>query len=576
MYILIVIIILVLLISSYYAKSHIENYYNYNYLQNIEIIKTVPLNIYQTWGILDLPPKMKENVELLKTQNPEFTYYLYDDKMCRDFIEQHFDKSVVYTYDKLIPGAYKADLFRYCVLYINGGIYLDIKYKCFPGFKLLYLTNKEYFVRDHDVSNGNKGIYQALLICYPYNNILLKCINEIIDNVKNNYWNYTGAGSLSITGPLLMSKYFYQYEIKSFELSFDKNRKYINYKESHILEIYKEYRNEQLMLSNSIYGILYNKLNIYNYINLKSIATVDYTRKIIKNINNQDMTFYSSSPCIISHPINENTYIINIRWVNYTFNEYTHVLISLNSRFELNKKFEKISEEIFSELDYDNNIPINGIEDIRLFNNKNNIYYIGSAYNNNNKLVNISYNNYNYNLNKFQIEKKIITPDFYNLLNFNKIEKNWSLFNYKGDIGVIYNWFPIIIGKINSDNNLLSIINYKYNIPEYFKNSKGTTNGYIKNNEIWFVLHKSQKNTYNKKSYSNYQHFFAVFDLDMNLLRYSELFKLDNSSIEFCIGLIIEIDRIILSYSILDNTTNISAYSIDYIMNDILWYDNKF
>ena len=35
--------------------------------------------------------------------------------------------------------------------------------------------------------------------------------------------------------------------------------------------------------------------------------------------------------------------------------------------------------------------------------------------------------------------------------------------------------------------------------------------GYRKQDEIWYILHKNQS-------------FFAVFDVNMNLLRYSELF----------------------------------------------------
>ena len=36
--------------------------------------------------------KMKENVELLKKQNPEFRHYLYDDEMMCDFIKDNFIK----------------------------------------------------------------------------------------------------------------------------------------------------------------------------------------------------------------------------------------------------------------------------------------------------------------------------------------------------------------------------------------------------------------------------------------------------------------------------------------------------
>jgi hypothetical protein len=94
---------------------------------------------------------------------------------------------------------------------------------------------------------------------------------------------------------------------------------------------------------------------------------------------------------------------------------------------------------------------------------------------------------------------------------------------------------------------------------------KGSSTGFKTNDELWFVLHKSQLN--------NYQHFFAVFDHDMNLLRYSELFKLDNRRVEFCIGLIIEDERTILSFSSLDTNIYIGVYENNYI-DSIKWYNN--
>jgi mannosyltransferase OCH1-like enzyme len=536
-------------------------------MNKLDNTRTIPLNIFQTWATLDLPPKMKETVELLKEQNPEFTYYLYDNKMCRDFIEKHFDKSVLYSYDKLNPGAYQADLFRYCVLYIYGGIYLDIKYKCINNFKLIYLTDKEYFVRDR-ISSNIKGIYQALLVCYPNNSILLKCINSIVENVKNNYY---GPSALSITGPALMNKYFYDYEIDKFILSFDISGIYINYNYTPILQIYREYRDEQKQyISKPYYGQLYSNKNIYIYPILKYNNTYDFTKKIIKNINNENITFYSTNPSIIKHPTKLNTYILNIRWVNYIVNMSVLTNISLNSRFELNYNFEKVSDEIFLEESIDKNILFNGMEDIRLFNYNNKLYYVGSIYDNIRKVISISSNIYNYDISKYTINKKIIYPNFYNLDKIYKYEKNWGFFNYNNKLAVVYSWYPIIISEIDYEKNILNIIDYKYNIPEYFKETSGSTPGYTINNEIWFVLHKVQIGDNNR----NYQDFFAVFDLDMNLLRYSELFKYDDVMIQFCVGLIIEPDRIILSYGTMDNTCNVSVYSLDYINNNILWYKN--
>ena len=108
----------------------------------------IPLNIYQTCATKDLTQKMRERLELLKHQNPRFNHHLFDDNDCREFIKTHFKPDVLYAYDMLIPGAYKADLWRLCILFIKGGIYMDIKLCCINGFKLIELTEEEHFVKD--------------------------------------------------------------------------------------------------------------------------------------------------------------------------------------------------------------------------------------------------------------------------------------------------------------------------------------------------------------------------------------------------------------------------------------------
>jgi len=87
-------------------------------LNKYNFISNIPLNIFQSWGTLDLPLHMKNNVDKLQQDNPEFKYYLYDDNMSRNFIMEYFDNEIVYTFDKLKPGAFKSDLWRLCILYI--------------------------------------------------------------------------------------------------------------------------------------------------------------------------------------------------------------------------------------------------------------------------------------------------------------------------------------------------------------------------------------------------------------------------------------------------------------------------
>lgn len=215
---------------------------NYKTNKKTEYNSIIPLKIYQTWHTKELPERMKQSVEHLKKCHPRFEHFLFDDNDCRMFIAKNFDNNVLNAFDSLIPGAYKADLWRYCVLYINGGIYLDIKYDCINTFRFIELTEKEHWVIDAD----GRNIYNALIAVMPKNEICLKCINQIIDNVNHRYY---GLSCVDPTGPGLVAKFFGPDERKEIELEHIWNvptgDKFILYNNVSILKMYNGYYGEQ-------------------------------------------------------------------------------------------------------------------------------------------------------------------------------------------------------------------------------------------------------------------------------------------------------------------------------------------
>lgn len=235
------------------------NKMNINYILKDNYNSIIPLNLYTCWHTLDLPPLMSENYNLIIKNNPEFNHFLYDENMCRQFLIDNFDTDVIESYDSLIPCAYKADLWRYCILYKNGGIYLDIKYSCINNFKLISLTEKKHWVLDAD----KNGVYNALIVSKPGNEILLKAINKIVENVKNKFY---GSSSLEPTGPLLLSLFFTQNEKNNFELYhyIINNEYYIVYNDMIILKFYNNYREEQFKnQKNKHYSNLWHNKNIF-------------------------------------------------------------------------------------------------------------------------------------------------------------------------------------------------------------------------------------------------------------------------------------------------------------------------
>jgi len=242
---------------------------NYRKIKKEEILEKmteIPHNIFTSWHTKNLMPRMREASEIIKKRNPEFNYFLFDEEDCKNFILQYFPLDVYNAYNTLRPPAYKADLWRYCILYIFGGIYYDIKFVPVGDFKFLSLTDKEYFVKDPIIekptSTTKFGVLNGLIVAKPGNGRLLKAINAIVENVNKRYY---GKNPLDITGPLLLNRFWTQEEINNFEYVFNKPDKIKNrITNENILVMYPEYRNEQKRYGRtSNYEKLYKNKEVY-------------------------------------------------------------------------------------------------------------------------------------------------------------------------------------------------------------------------------------------------------------------------------------------------------------------------
>lgn len=222
-------------------------------------IMSIPLKIFQTWHTKNLPDHMNEVSKSIAISNPEFKHYLFDENDCRNYIKEYYGDRVLDAYDTLIPRSYKSDLWRYCVLYREGGIYIDMKFKCYGRFRLIDFTDKEYFTRDYNPSNA----YTGFIVCGPGCKALENCINRIVINVKNNYY---GSSSLHPTGPALLAKQFSSHEISNFPLRLDigdGGSQRIVKGDDIILMEYSDYRKEQDKETLPHYSKLWNENKIY-------------------------------------------------------------------------------------------------------------------------------------------------------------------------------------------------------------------------------------------------------------------------------------------------------------------------
>jgi mannosyltransferase OCH1-like enzyme len=121
------------------------------------------------------------------------------------FIKYYFDERVYNAYCKIKPGAFKADLWSYCILYIFGGIYVDIDTLCIGKLNEFIQSNELNSDTDYNnnffreviefvsavdfnlnINEGQHNLTHGFIAVRTKHPIMLECINRIIYNVENN------------------------------------------------------------------------------------------------------------------------------------------------------------------------------------------------------------------------------------------------------------------------------------------------------------------------------------------------------------------------------------------------------
>jgi len=136
--------------------------------------------------------------------NKDYDYFLFDDNDIEIFIKENYDSDTLKAFNMLNVGAAKADLWRYLILYKNGGIYLDIDSEIYSRLDNL-IKKEDYAIISRE---GNYGLFVQWCLMFSPNHPILKiCIDKCIDNILNKKTNNV----LHLTGPQVYSDSIFEY-----------------------------------------------------------------------------------------------------------------------------------------------------------------------------------------------------------------------------------------------------------------------------------------------------------------------------------------------------------------------------
>jgi len=276
----------------------------------------------------------------------------------------------------------------------------------------------------------------------------------------------------------------------------------------------------------------------------------------------QDGIFVKSTPSLV---LRGNHLIVNVRYVNYRIDDHGNYvnrdnIITKNaiSTLDISKPLWQITDEF--ELGYDKSQDGHyiGLEDVRLLLEDDKLFYHANR--------GLKTGDMSVEHGQIALESKT-TKNAQWPKGKHSLEKNWVLCDEKR---VIYHWTPaIIIGTISETGERSSFQECQRNpVPPFFKSLRGSTNGVVIKDELWFICH-----AVSYEDRRHYYHIVVVLDREtLALRRYTPFFTFEGEKVEYTLGFVYleKDDTILIGYSLYDKCAKYMSVSREYIEGEMI------
>ena len=190
----------------------------------------IPKILHQTYHTKFLPEAFLRNQEQLQRNNPNWEYRLYDDDDIETFIGDAYGPTILSYYKRINPkyGAARADLFRYLLMYKEGGAYLDIKSTLAQPIDTILRPDDQYWLSTwrngpgephegygiwKDLRDLPQGEFQQWHIVtvagHPFLRAVIDAVLMNIDRYHPCLHGVGRSGVIRVTGPVAYTRAIY-------------------------------------------------------------------------------------------------------------------------------------------------------------------------------------------------------------------------------------------------------------------------------------------------------------------------------------------------------------------------------
>jgi hypothetical protein len=147
---------------------------------------------------------IKNVLQQIRFDNPTYKIVYFDRKDRERFIKKYYPQYLP-DYDVLIPGTYKADMFRLLVVHHYGGIYNDMGFTYFKPIHTFVKPEDEFVSA---TENRRPGLVSGFMAAYPRHPLIQHIIDFVVDMIRK---RGMGACPLDVTGPRRMGAAYRDY-----------------------------------------------------------------------------------------------------------------------------------------------------------------------------------------------------------------------------------------------------------------------------------------------------------------------------------------------------------------------------
>ena len=195
--------------------------------------QNIPPIVHQTWINKKFGKTHAKSIMKFRQINKNLSFKIYSDEDIKKYMKSYWGRNKIYNvFKSSLIGPLKTDIFRYCILYDQGGYYFDISRACNVPLTKLHNSKSKFILtyedtecyippsskRVFDLKRPFNHILQWGLAFEKNNNflkILIKEITKAYPLYKNKKFHNPKLAILNLTGPGMYTKVMRNYLSKN-------------------------------------------------------------------------------------------------------------------------------------------------------------------------------------------------------------------------------------------------------------------------------------------------------------------------------------------------------------------------